>query len=259
MAQTITTQSITQIFTFPFRDPRWVTKLLIGGAIMFVSPLLLFVPTVFVTGYGFRMMQHIINDREDPSLPEWTDWQGLFVDGTRVIGVGLIYFFPLIVIEVVAFGFMMVPSFLSSPNGGSSDPFSPFIFMGSMVGYGAMVIANLLMFLIGAFVAAAYCHMAAKNSFASAFRIGEWWPIVRANLGGFLISYLLIMALGFVLNMVFQLLIATLILCVVAPFALMFATFYESIVMDALFAVAYRDGTDRLNPAPVIPTPVPVV
>ena len=57
-------------------------------------------------------MRRIIVNNELPVLPEWDDWEGLFRDGVKLLGASLIYFAPFIVLLVIGWGAMMVPSFV---------------------------------------------------------------------------------------------------------------------------------------------------
>ncbi len=75
-------------FTYMLQQPGGVGKLVIGG-------LLLFVPIfgwAVVAGYMIRTLRKVAAG--DDSLPEWTDWGGLFVTGLLVWVGGLIYEAP---------------------------------------------------------------------------------------------------------------------------------------------------------------------
>ncbi|MBI1871572.1 MAG: DUF4013 domain-containing protein [Chlamydiae bacterium] len=100
--------------SFPFKDSNWILKLLIGGALSFVSlfPMafgvvgqenafirlltyLLFLVLVGVffapLGYAFSILKSALAGEEKPSLPEWKSWETLFKDGLGVFIVGLAY------------------------------------------------------------------------------------------------------------------------------------------------------------------------
>jgi hypothetical protein len=85
-------------------------------------------------------------------------------------------------------------------------------------------------------------HVIATDEFAAAFRFREWWPIFRANLAGFLVSYALLIGFSIVLGFVFQILYLTIIFCCLYPFVLAPLTMYITIIWSVLFARAYRDG-----------------
>jgi hypothetical protein len=105
----------------------------------------------------------------------------------------------------------------------------------------------LLAMVLNFFIVAASAHMVAMDSFAAAFRVSEWWPVLRANLVGFIISWLLTMAFSYIVALAYQLLTITVVLCCLAPVVSFLATFYQSLIIYALFAIAYREGQDRRN------------
>lgn len=75
-------------FTYMLQQPGGVGKLVIGG-------LLLFVPIfgwAVVAGYMIRTLRQVSAGNE--TLPEWTDWGGLFVTGLLVWVGSLIYEAP---------------------------------------------------------------------------------------------------------------------------------------------------------------------
>ncbi|MDP3981319.1 MAG: DUF4013 domain-containing protein [Chlamydiota bacterium] len=99
---------------FPFKDAKWVIKLLIGGGLSFV---VLICPIVFVQmavagtfskvfstilflallvaylaplGYAFQILRDAAQAKE-AVLPEWTQWDVLFKDGLMVFAVSLVY------------------------------------------------------------------------------------------------------------------------------------------------------------------------
>ena len=92
------------------------------------------------------------------------------------------------------------------------------------------------------FIPPALSHVVARNQFSAAFRVKEWWPIFKANLGGYLISYILLMGTTFLLTFAFQMLYMTLVLCCTIPFVMSLISVYIGIFMGAIFGQAYRVG-----------------
>jgi hypothetical protein len=91
------------------------------------------------------------------------------------------------------------------------------------------------------------CHTVAKDSFKAGFRIREWWKVFRANLGGFMLVLLLLAGLYAVLMLTFQFFYVTLVLWCLMPIILIIGGSYLSLVMDALFALVYREGMEKLG------------
>ena len=68
MAETLTADSLKEIFRFPFRQDGWQQPFLIGSALMFSGFFIPIVPLVFVAGYVARVMAQAIAG-EIPCLP----------------------------------------------------------------------------------------------------------------------------------------------------------------------------------------------
>ena len=109
--QSFTYAELQDLFTFPFRDPQWKNKLLIGSLISLAGFVFPFIPWIFLYGYGVQIMRRIIVENGEPYLPEWDDWNRLFVDGLRLGGVILIICFPFVLLAIVGYGLMVVPQF----------------------------------------------------------------------------------------------------------------------------------------------------
>ena len=99
---------------------------------------------------------------------------------------------------------------------------------------------------ISAPIQAAIGHAIARKEFAAAFRVREWWPILRANLGGFILNFALIVGLTMALSVLYQVLYVTVVLCCLIPVVMSVTTFYNSIVSLTLCARAYRTGMQKL-------------
>jgi hypothetical protein len=86
--------------------------------------------------------------------------------------------------------------------------------------------------------------MVAKDSFGAAFQINEWWPIFRANLGGFILSYLIIIGVSMIYTLAVQALYFTFILCCTIPILAGIFGFYLYLISSEIFAQAYRLGLE---------------
>ena len=81
MSQSFSSEDLKQLFAFPFQDPRWQNKFLIGSLVVFAGFIIPLIPFFFVYGYMAQIMRRIIVEKGEPFLPEWDDWGKLFVDG----------------------------------------------------------------------------------------------------------------------------------------------------------------------------------
>lgn len=109
---------------YPWDDGQAGVTLVIGGILTLLSPLL--VPGVLVLGYGLRVVEAVVDDRE--GLPPFSPWGDLFVAGLKGVVVLLVYVgLPLLVWGAIlaavaaAAGFRFpggVPSFAGGPAAG---------------------------------------------------------------------------------------------------------------------------------------------
>src|SRR5689334_4077382 len=97
---------IGKAFTFIGDDPKWVTKLLIGGGLILAGFLAIFtvIGWIFVfaivLGYLIQFCRNVIAGQPQP-LPEWDNWGTKMTDGFKAIVVNLVYALPAIIISLV--------------------------------------------------------------------------------------------------------------------------------------------------------------
>jgi hypothetical protein len=254
MATAYTSDELQALIKFPFEDPDWKNKFLIGSLLTFAGFVVPVIPLIFVQGYCAQIMRRIIKEKGKPFLPVWDDWGQLFSDGLKVIGVGLVYSLPFLILFCASYAILISAIIgaeaMSGP--GSSDPeelppaatilplmgFLIWIVMFGLVMVGVIVVSAIRPVAVG--------HVIATDEFAAAFRIREWWPIFRINLGGYLISYALIFGAYLVLSFALQILYVTIIFCCLIPFVMPVIILYFMLIGSVLFGQAYRDGMERL-------------
>ncbi len=238
-----------QVLAYPFRDPRWGSKLLVGSAVMLAGFIVPVVPGLFLMGYFARILRQAIAGGEW-RLPEWDEWGQMLTDGLKLFGVSLVYSLPAIVLMVVAFGLWFAPSFMPffAPMVDESQvgTWVAGMFGAMALGWVVMGLATLFMLVALLFQPPAMVHMMAKGPFGAAFRIKEWWRIVRANWAGFALAYVIVMGLGMVAYSATMVLYMTLVLCFLMPFVLAPLEVYVLMIAGAVFGEAYRTGANRL-------------
>ena len=257
MASTVTLEGVKKAVFFPFRGDKWGIKILIGSALGFASFIIPIVPAIPMFGYFGQIMKRIIVQDEDPELPEWNDWGTLFLDGIKLFGATLIYLLPALILTMGGYILFMVLDFSlafssTAYSQYSSNPF-PMSMIGSMVGmFGGMAVMMLgfvLAFVTIIFIPPALGNMIAKGDFGAAFRFKEWWPVLKANLSGYILAVAIAMGLFYLMYMLAMVLYATVILCFLLPFAFSFIFFISSIIGFSVYAIAYRDGMRKLAEA----------
>ena len=195
-----TSDNLISTFNFPFSDKRWFLKLLIGVLLSLAGMLIPIIPSIFLVGYYYRISRRIIAEDGQPALPEWDEWGRLFIDGIKYLGGVVIYSLPLILSMLVFYLLMFLPClsmFGASDtwHGYGADPRMMTSMLLLLLAYPMMGLSLLISLLTGIVLPPALMHLVAHNSFGAAFQVSSWWKIVRANIGGFLIAFLLSISL----------------------------------------------------------------
>jgi hypothetical protein len=112
---------IGRAFSYPFQDPNWVKKLLIG-IVMLVIP---FVGWLILYGYILRTVRNVARGSDTP-LPEWDDFGGDLVLGFKGAVAAVVWTLPASILASCAQAFSVL---ISSTEGGDTE--------------GALVIASL--------------------------------------------------------------------------------------------------------------------
>lgn len=253
MTNQASVDQLTYLFKFPFKDQDWKSKLLIAFLLTLASIIIPIVPVIFLAGYAATIMKMGI-DGEEFHLPEWADWDELLIKGLRLFGVGFIATLPLILLFACSYLTLMAPAFSTlfiDPS--NADELSPAWALSFLVApFGGMCLIGLSMFLalfIGFIIQPAIGHTVAESRFSAAFRFPQWWAILKANIGGYLISYILILGSIVLMTFAAQFLYLTLVLCCLVPILGSLMGVYLSVIMGAMSGQAYRVGRENLRHA----------
>lgn len=252
MAQVFTSDTIKDLLAFPFQDEKWKQKLSVAFLISLVGFVIPLIPTIFFIGYCAQIMKKIILENGEPYLPEWDDGGQFFRDGGKLVVAGFVYTLPAGLTLIAGYALMIGPTILLALQSGGSDALMKELvsaqLAGMMAGFVLAGLAMLVMAVTGLFYPVAAGHVVARDRIAAAFYVREWWPIFRANLGGFLISYALVLGVYFALSFIMQFLYLTIVLCIFVPFLAVAVGVYLTLIGAALFAQAYRAGCEQVAP-----------
>lgn len=254
MNNTITTQSMQNLITSPFQDEKWKEKFLFGSLFAFLT--LVLMPTIvlplitvaLLMGYFGRLLRGVALEGRQPYLPEWDRWDDLFKDGFRVLGAGLIYGAPGIFLVLLGIGMIYLLPIVSGLVAYEESYLFFFVLIASQ--FAAMVLMGFGMLwgmLVNFFYPAAAAHLLVEDQFFAAFRISEWWAILRANLFGFLLAFLLMMGASMMVGFVVNIFYMTIVLCCLIPIIVSPLNFYLTVFTGALFGQVYRDGARELS------------
>lgn len=258
MDLSISVQSLKNVVRFPFQDPQWATKLLIGSGLLFLNYIVPVAPAIPVLGYYARLIRAGARNDDPSRLPEWDDWGELFLDGLRLLGVilfttlpgMLVILFGMAVYFGSAFTLVAQSSMYPYRDGPGMGFFLSLLVMLVTVGIGTVLLILGIIVMLPA-----EAHVAVKRRFGVFFAFGEWWGVLRKNLLGYLVVLLVVIALYTLLNLVVQLLYMTLIFCVLIPFAVLPLSMYMGVVLYRLVGQVYGEAAGGEAAAAIEPTP----
>jgi len=237
---------IQSILLYPIKDSAARKNFLIAAALMFVNFIIPILPMFLLMGYVARIMRQVIDEKREPSMPEWDDWNTFLTDGLRIWGFRMVFVLPLLIVMSggMTLFFLFTIFGISSTNHSNSP--SPLLFAGPLMFGGVMLVFMVLAIPLGIVSMVGSMHIIARRSFSAGFDFKEWWPIFQINLGSFIVYYLIAMAISYVLVFALQILLFTLILICLVPFIFPALIAYMLLIQDVLFAYAYAQGRDAL-------------
>ncbi len=245
--------SLKKLFRFPFQGPDWQNRFIIGAALTFAGFFIPIVPGIFVSGYILQVMRQAIKG-EDLTLPAWDDWGRLGLDGLRLMLVSLVYLLPGAIVFYGGMALYFVSSFvlpvlMSAAEEGSGVAFVlPLLFLASMAIMFLSMFVGSILFLLGIIpLPVAAAHFAEQDEVAAAFRLREWWPLLRVNKLGYFIAWVLVAGLAAILYLAFMLAYYTVALCCCIPFLGAPLGFYLSLVGAVLFGQTYQESKAILS------------
>lgn len=228
---------IGKAFRFVFDDRDWVAKVLIGGVMSLLSPLLIGV--FFLAGYSVDLIKNVMND-VDPPLPRWENLGDKAVKGIKLTVIFLVWAIPIIVVSILSALF----SIIVSGNGGEVEGIAAVI----SLCFGCI---NFILGILLALVSPAiYVRFAQTEQISAGFQFGEILAFTQRNLGDIIVALLI----SFVASIVAA--IAGTILCLIG---LLFTMFWASLVQAHLFGQIGRKDAGASALSPSAPPAAPII
>ncbi len=241
------------ILSYPFKQEGWQSKFAIGVVLFFANYIIPIIPGIFLAGYFAKMLHTVITeDVDELSMPVWEEWGDLFKRGLKVVCAAFIYVLPALFLMIGGYLMMEVPIFAMAfaSHGRANDVFSGGVIILMCVGF-VMLFLGLILYMPTLLVLPlAITHLIAKDSFAAAFRIKEWWAILRANFWGFFAALAVTAGVYLVLVMGVYALYFTFILACLMPIGVSLIAVYLGTIAAPLLGQAYRKGVDNLAAVP---------
>jgi hypothetical protein len=255
MPETVAITPLKTLFKFPFQGSNWRNNFIIGAALTLANSILPLVPMIFVYGYALQIMRRTI-EGQDLELPPWDDWGKLAVDGLRLMLVGLVYLLPGILVLLGGFTLYFASIFSwpllasAAERGGDGQVallLSISIFGSIAIMMLSMLLGSLLILLGLIPLPVVTAHLALQDKVAAAFRVREWWPLLRANKLGYFAAWVVVFGLMSILYFAFAMAYYTLVLCCLIPLLAAPVSFYVTLIGAVLFGQTYRESMAMLQ------------
>lgn len=243
MPEEMTTTSIKMLLKFPFKGRDWRGRFLIGTLLYLACfvPFLGLAAAIVIVGYVIQVMRRA-SKGEELTMPAWDDWAGMLKDGLQAVVVQIAYMLPGLVVFyggmflyfVAIIGVNILIPFMGGENG---DPRVGILlvllfFGGFAIMFLSIAVGWLLMILGMIPLPMALAHFSAQGKMSAAFRIREWWPLLRANKLGYFIAWVVVVGVGAILYLALMPLYLALSF---AFFLLPFLMFFVLIVLVPLY------------------------
>jgi hypothetical protein len=167
-------------FSFPFQDEDWIKEILIGGVLVLTG--IGFIP---VAGWGLEVARRVIRG-EEPTLPEWSEFGTLIVDGLKLIAIGVVWSIPIIVIS------FCLTAISVATGGASFDPYSYYSAPSALSGiFGVLnaCISAPYALVISFLIPPAYGILAETGELGQALNPANAFRLLRENIGSYLIAW----------------------------------------------------------------------
>ncbi len=231
-------------FSYVFEDPRWVSKVAIGGAILLVGWLffwVLLIPLlaayILVGGYALTVVKNVSEGNADP-LPEWNDFGGFFMKGLYA-GVGaLVLYIPVLILFCCILALGAVSGGSQQSNGNSATAFLALCFN---------CLSALFSLVYALYIYAPMTRYALNGQLSTFWDFGGNLAFIQSNLSGYIIALIMTFIAGFIGGLGF-------ILCAIPGF---FTSFWASLVGAHIFGQFARGAPAQMSMTPMTPPMAP--
>lgn len=186
------------LFGFAFRDPKALSKFVIGSLMVLLIPLF-GVGLLALLGFGVGTARGALRGEEHP-MPDWDDFGSLLIDGLKAVGVILAYslavvFMALFLVSIGVF-WAMIGQSLGSPVVVATSV------IGSLTSVFFLVLAALA---AKALIPVGLLQLAATGRFSAAFQLNDNVALVRGNFGAYVVLLLSLILFALVADLTFLL------------------------------------------------------
>lgn len=217
-------------FSFIQEDPEWLKKVAIAMLIMLIP----IVGQITVGGWSLELMRRVIKD-EPEILPDWSEFSTYLMLGFKELVVGLVYALPALIFYGCGWGITIalvgVTGGAADSSGSGSDAAG--IMSGiTALSYGCTYCVFILLIIVTTLLVPPASGLLAENGdLSAAFRFRDVTGLLRAAIGPFLISILIVLLIAP---------IASSIGSIACGIGSLFALSYMRLVSAHLFGQAYK-------------------
>jgi hypothetical protein len=209
--------------SFVTQDKDWIKKILIGAVLVLTG-----IGIIPVLGWGLEITRRVIRGDME-LLPEWTEFGRFIVDGLKLIAVAIVWSLPYAVLSACLGG---LGTALGN-SGSQADLSTATTVLSVCLG----IIALPYFIVYGLLLPGMAGILAEKDSLGAAFNPVNAWKMVRANIGGYVIAFLV----GDII-----LSVATFVGTLVCVIGLFPATAYAYAVLGHMYGQAHRKARESL-------------
>jgi hypothetical protein len=159
----------------PFKDARWIQKILLGGLIALIP----FIGGIFLQGFTWIFCRRVISRNHD--LPEWNEWGEMLRRGFGVFVIGLCYaIIPIIAALLLGLTGGGIVSLMKNPSAVCGVCLIP------------VLVLLIVIFLSFFFYPLSLTSYAGEGIMSAAFDFSRFWVIVSTHFVEYLSCYLAI-------------------------------------------------------------------
>jgi len=176
----------------------------------------------FIYGYMAKLARNVIKGVQYP-LPEWDDLGEYFTEGLKLFAVALVYAIPVILIAAIA----IVPMIIVNAGAGDNEALHTFAGISASCVWCVMFPLSLA---LAVWMPAALLMVVVTGEFSAGFDFRRIWQFIRANVGNYILAFVVWLVARFAASFGFIL------LCV----GVFFTAFWAFCVAAYAFGEVYR-------------------
>jgi hypothetical protein len=178
-----------RLFSFLSEDREWLRKVGIAAILILTQ-----VGTIAVMGWAAEISRRIAKDQPDP-IPEWDPIGAYFITGLKLVGAGVVWFLPPALLVVCQSALMVF-----ALQSGESNNLTVLLTATSLLVY---LIVFVYLVAGGVVFSPTYVLVSEAPEFKQLLNPRPAWKLVRANLGGYILTilvgaliYIILVAVG---------------------------------------------------------------